>query len=116
MVAKRPVRIGGVMELEVGRYVLFRDRYGQHLECITRITPTLIRCEYHSIDKATFKVKCQDVWNPVSAKLLTDEEVARFKVDAEYAKKALKLKNFDYSVLTHEQIDQIYSIITPRSK
>lgn len=99
------------MEPEVGKYVLFTAREGCHLEKIVKITPTMIRCEYHDLDKITHYVKGRSIWDTTTARLITDEEAQRLKVRWAHQKKARKLKDYDFSELTNEQIDLIYKII-----
>lgn len=99
------------MEPEVGKYVLFEARTGRSLEKIIKITPTMIRCEHNDLDRETLRVKGLGEWDTTTAHLITDEQAQALKRRWLTERKARKLKEFDFTILTEKQIEDIYNII-----
>lgn len=97
--------------VKIGDKLLVRNRYGECIEIVMKVTKTLVVTKYHK-----FRIKDgysipTDKWINTYGKPATQEDINRI-MEANTRRKNIKIcRDMDYDKLTDSQLERIINII-----
>ncbi len=101
--------------VKVGDKLLVRNRYGEDIEIVKRVTKTLVITEHHRYrikDGRGFPI---DSWIFTHAHPASIENIERITKADIRRKNIQTCKNIDYDKLTDSQLERIISIINDKN-
>ena len=98
-------------EIKIGDWILFTNRCREWLERVTRVTPTLIRCEHTTVNKEYMVTTDGDKWDTTTARLCEESEVKILRYKWHVKRLAFELNEFDFRDLPEGKILAIHEMV-----
>lgn len=83
-----------------------------YLETVVRVTNTLVITNVHRFSRKRGILSGSTYWNALYARIATDEDVAMVRRE----QMIRKCRDFDFSILTNTQLEQILEIVNNHVK